>query len=104
MKRPVGMALGKHKPKQDELFIPRAKVASGPGHPFYSKLNQVGCFLTPDDGFYKACGCSMFPGVSGPQLLASPWRTKAGQPLTVSQHSRVTNNGQAAATGNSGVR
>jgi len=35
------MALGKRKPKQDELFIPRAKVASGPGHPFYSKLNQV---------------------------------------------------------------
>ena len=35
------MALGKRKPQQDELFIPRAKVASGPGHPFYSKLNQV---------------------------------------------------------------
>ena len=35
------MALGKRKPKQDELFIPTAKVASGPGHPFYSKLNQV---------------------------------------------------------------
>lgn len=35
------MALGKRKPKQDELFIPMAKVASGPGHPFYCKLNQV---------------------------------------------------------------
>jgi len=35
------MALGRRKPKQDELFIPAAKVASGPGHPFYSKLNQV---------------------------------------------------------------
>ena len=41
MERPLGMALGKRKPKQDELFIPTAKVASGPGHPFYSKLNQV---------------------------------------------------------------
>jgi transposase len=35
------MALGKRKPKQDELFIPTAKVVAGPGHPFYSKLNQV---------------------------------------------------------------
>jgi len=37
----MNMALGKRKPKQDELFIPTAKVASGPGHPFYAKLNQV---------------------------------------------------------------
>lgn len=37
----MGMALGRRKPKQDELFIPTAKVASGPGHPFYCKLNQV---------------------------------------------------------------
>ena len=35
------MALGKHKPKQDELFIPTAKLATGPGHPFYAKLNAV---------------------------------------------------------------
>lgn len=35
------MALGKRKPKQDELFIPTAKLATGPGHPFYTKLNEV---------------------------------------------------------------
>jgi transposase len=35
------MALGKRTPKQDELFIPTAKLATGPGHPFYAKLNQV---------------------------------------------------------------
>ena len=35
------MALGKRKPKQDELFIAAAQVATGPGHPFYTKLNQV---------------------------------------------------------------
>ncbi len=35
------MALGKRKPKQDELFIPRAELATGPGHPFYAKLNEV---------------------------------------------------------------
>jgi len=35
------MALGKRKTKQEELFIPTAQLASGPGHPFYSKLNQV---------------------------------------------------------------
>jgi hypothetical protein len=35
------MALGKRKPKQDELFIPAAKLATGPGHSFYAKLNPV---------------------------------------------------------------
>ncbi len=35
------MALGKHKPKQDELFIATAQLATGPGHPFYAKLNAV---------------------------------------------------------------
>ena len=35
------MALGKRKPRQDELFIPTARLATGPGHPFYTKLNEV---------------------------------------------------------------
>jgi len=35
------MALGKSKPKQDEWFIPTAKVAAGPVHPFYAKLITV---------------------------------------------------------------
>jgi len=35
------MALGKRKPQQNELFIPTAKLATGPGHPFYTKLNEV---------------------------------------------------------------
>jgi transposase len=35
------MALGRHKPKQDELFLPTAKLATGPGPPFYTKLNEV---------------------------------------------------------------
>ncbi len=39
--RLVFMALGKRKPLQDELFIPTAKLSTGPGHPFYSKLNEV---------------------------------------------------------------
>jgi transposase len=41
MKLPIHMALGKRKPKQEELFIPTAQLATGPGHPFYSKLNDV---------------------------------------------------------------
>ncbi|MGD0208057.1 MAG: transposase [Verrucomicrobiota bacterium] len=41
MKRLIFMALGKRKPKQDELFIPTAKLAAGSGHPFYTKLNEV---------------------------------------------------------------
>jgi hypothetical protein len=35
------MAIGRRTPKQDELFIPTAKLAAGPGHPFYTKLNAV---------------------------------------------------------------
>ena len=35
------MAIGRRAPKQDEMFILTAKVASGPGHPFYTKLNAV---------------------------------------------------------------
>ena len=37
----IFMALGKRKPQQNELFIPTAKLATGPGHPFYTKLNEV---------------------------------------------------------------
>jgi transposase len=55
MKRPIDMALGKRKPKQDELFIPTAKVASGPGHPFYSKLNQVLAEAGFDEFVEKLC-------------------------------------------------
>ena len=35
------MALGKRKHKQNELFIPHTNLATGPGHPFYAKLNEV---------------------------------------------------------------
>jgi hypothetical protein len=49
------MALGKRKPKQDELFIPTAKVASGPGHPFYFKLNQVLAEASFDEFVEKLC-------------------------------------------------
>lgn len=35
------MALGKREPKQQEMFIATTQVATGPGHPFYSKLNSV---------------------------------------------------------------
>jgi hypothetical protein len=37
----IFMALGKRKPQQNELFIPTAKLATGLGHPFYTKLNEV---------------------------------------------------------------
>lgn len=35
------MALGKRKEGQVELFVPTARLQSGPGHVFYSKLNAV---------------------------------------------------------------
>ena len=63
MKRPISMALGTRKPKQDELFIPTAKLATGPGHPFYTKLNEVLAEAGFDDfaerlcaPYYKECG------------------------------------------------
>jgi transposase len=55
MKRLICMALGKRKPKQDELFIPTAKVVSGPGHPFYAKLNEVLAEASFDDFVERLC-------------------------------------------------
>ena len=49
------MAIGKRVPKQDELFIPAAKVAAGPGHPFYAKLNAVLAEAGFDEFVEKLC-------------------------------------------------
>jgi transposase len=35
------MSLGKRQAKQEEMFIATANLAKGPGHPFYTKLNEV---------------------------------------------------------------
>lgn len=49
------MALGTRKLKQDELFTPTAQVVTGPGHPFYSKLNQVLADAGFDDFVEELC-------------------------------------------------
>jgi transposase len=49
------MAIGRRTPKQDELFIPTAKVAGGPGHPFYTKLNAVLAEAAFDEFVEKLC-------------------------------------------------
>ena len=49
------MAIGRRTPKQDEMFIPTAKVATGPGHPFYSKLNAVLAEAAFDEFVEKLC-------------------------------------------------
>ena len=49
------MAIGRRTPKQDELFIATAKVATGPGHPFYSKLNAVLAEAGFDEFVEKLC-------------------------------------------------
>ena len=49
------MAIGKRIPKQDEMFIPAARVATGPGHPFYAKLNPVLAQAGFDDFVEKLC-------------------------------------------------
>ena len=50
------MALGKRKPQQDELFIPTVKLATGPGHPFYVKLNEVLAEAGFDGFVERLCG------------------------------------------------
>src|SRR5882762_7327840 len=55
MKRPISMALGKRKPKQDELFIATANLVTGPGHPFYSKVNEVLAEAGFDDFAERLC-------------------------------------------------
>jgi len=49
------MAIGKRRPKQDDLFIARAKLATGPGHPFYRKLNEVLASAGFDEFVEKLC-------------------------------------------------
>jgi len=49
------MALGKRTPKQDELFIPTAQLITGPGHPFYAKLNEVLATAGFDEFAEKLC-------------------------------------------------
>ena len=49
------MALGKRKTKQSELFIATAELAKGPGHPFYSKLNEVLAEAGFDEFAEKLC-------------------------------------------------
>lgn len=55
MLRLIFMALGRRKPQQDELFIPTAKLATGPGHPFYSKVNEVLAEAGFDDFAERLC-------------------------------------------------
>jgi transposase len=49
------MSLGRRIPKEDELFIPTAQVAAGPGHPFYTKLNAVLAEAGFDEFVEKLC-------------------------------------------------
>ena len=35
------MALGKRRDQQVDLFVPSAHIVQGPGHPFYSKFNEI---------------------------------------------------------------
>jgi transposase len=49
------MAIGRRIPKQDEMFIPTAKVATGPVHPFYTKLNAVLAVAAFDAFVEKLC-------------------------------------------------
>ena len=62
------MALGRRKPRQEELFIATAELPRGPGHPFYTKLNAVLAAAQFDTfvedlcaPYYKAGGRSGIP-------------------------------------------
>jgi len=56
------MAIGRRTPKQDEMFILTAKVAAGPGHPFYRKLNAVLAEAGFDEFVEKLCAPSYKEG------------------------------------------
>src|SRR6267143_511183 len=56
MKRRNRMAIGRRKEKQSELFIPAVDLATGSGHPFYSKLNEVLADAGFDQFVEKKCG------------------------------------------------
>ncbi len=56
------MAIGRRTPKQDEMFIPTAQVATGPGHPFYTKLNAVLAEAAFDEFVEKLCAPSYKEG------------------------------------------
>ena len=49
------MAIGRRTPKQEELFIPTAQLAAGPGHPFHTKLNAVLAEAGFDEFVEKLC-------------------------------------------------
>ncbi len=49
------MSLGKRKSKQEELFIATNQLATGPGHPFYCKLNEVLAGAGFDEFVEKLC-------------------------------------------------
>src|SRR5271169_6152874 len=51
----INMSLGTHKPRQDELFVATANLAKGPGHPFYTKLNEVLAQAGFDEFVEKLC-------------------------------------------------
>jgi hypothetical protein len=55
VKRPIGLVLGTRKPKQDELFVPTAKLAPGPGHPFCTRLNEALSNAGFDEFVEKLC-------------------------------------------------
>jgi len=56
------MALGRRRSKQTDLFIPTAELVNGPGHPFYTKLNQVLAEAGFDEFVEKLCGPSYKDG------------------------------------------
>jgi transposase len=49
------MAIGKRAPKQEDLFIATTQLATGPGHPFYTKLNEVLTEAEFDEFVEKLC-------------------------------------------------
>ena len=49
------MSLGRRKAQERDLFIPAAELVTGPGHPFYGKLNQVLAQAGFDDFAERLC-------------------------------------------------
>ena len=37
----MSMGTRKHRQRQEQLWVANAELASGPGHPFYTRLNEL---------------------------------------------------------------
>lgn len=64
LSRLVTVSLGQRKAQQTDLFLPTGALATGPGHPFYTKLNEILAQAGFDEFVKKLCAPLLYRGRS----------------------------------------